>query len=148
MVSARLMAWAAGELLEQKGACLAGGRRVGELACELAVALGHVRADDLVEQWPQRLDDEVERSGDEQGLVPEGAVAPYPGDGLGKGAESEKIAEQLVAVETELVDGRPFIAAVKGPEEVAAVTAVQPRAAAAPQRTGRPRDAARSARSR
>ena len=84
------------------------------------------RADDLVEQGPEGLDDEVERPGDEQRPVAESAVAAHPGDRLGKGPETEQVAEQLVAVEAELVDGGALVAAVEGAQEVAPVAAVEP----------------------
>ena len=78
-----------GVVRQDEGPRLADGGKVGEVPGQEAVALFHVGADDVVEQRPHRLNDEVERAGDEQGAMAEGAVGPHPGEALGEGAGQE-----------------------------------------------------------
>ena len=65
---------------QQQGACLANGREGGEVAGQPALASLHLGAHDVVEQWADRLDDEIKRSCDQQRAVTPGSVRPDAGE--------------------------------------------------------------------
>ena len=90
-----------------------------------AVALAHLGADDVVEQGPHRLNDEVEGAGDEQGAVAQGAMCADAGEALGKGAGQELAVEQLPRVGAQLGDRRVLEAPVERAQEVTPVAPVE-----------------------
>ena len=76
---------------QHQGAGLADGGQLFEPAGELAVGLAQAGADDVVEQRTQRLDHQVEGTGDQDGAVAEGPVLADPGD-----AGRERLGQQQV----------------------------------------------------
>ena len=72
-----------------------------------AVALLHLGTDDVVEQRPHRRNDEVQRPGDEQGAMAEGAMGPDPGEAFGERAGEELGVEELPRIVSQPGDGAP-----------------------------------------
>ena len=114
-----------GEVAEHQGPGFADGRELFEPAGELAVLLAQPGADDVVEQGAQRLDHQIESSGDQEGAVAERPVPAHPGDAGGKGLGQQQAVEELPPVVPQPVDRGTLVAAVEGAEEVAAVPTVE-----------------------
>ncbi len=110
---------------QHQGAGLADGRELLQSAAQAAVVLAEMGADDVVEKWPQRLDHEVERAGDEQSAMSEGAVTPHAGDAGRERPGQDQMVEQLDAVGAQLVSRRSFVAPVERAQEVAAVLPIE-----------------------
>ena len=91
----------------------------------LPVRLAQPGADDVVEQRAQRLDHQVEGAGDQDGAVAEGPVPADPGDAGRERLGQQQAVEELPPVVPQPVDGRPFVATVEGPQEVAPVPPVE-----------------------
>ena len=103
----------------------AGGRDVGELAVVGAVVCTEFGRHDVIEQRPQRFDDDIERTGDQQCLVSEGTVGANPTDAGGERLGHEQVAHHLQRVSFEAFDRGVFEAAVEVAQEVTAVGAIE-----------------------
>ncbi len=108
------------------GSRLAGRRDRRHLARVRAVRLHrHLGGDDLVEQWAQAVDGEVEGAGDQDRAVAEGAVLAHAPDSGGKALREDHVAEQFARLDADLLDRGVLVAPVEVAEEVGAVGPVE-----------------------
>ena len=114
-----------GVIGERLVAGFAGGRDVGELAVVGAVVCTEFGRHDVIEQWPQRFDDDIERTGDQQCLVSERPVGTNPTNAGGERLGHEQVAHHLQRVAFEAFDQGVFEAAVEVAQEVTAVGAIE-----------------------
>ena len=84
----------------------------------------HRRADDVVEQRADRVDDDVEGAGDEERPVAEGTVLPHAPHRRGERLHEEVVGGELDGVGPQLLDRRALVAPVEVAQEVAPVLAV------------------------
>ena len=110
---------------QHQGPRLADGRQRRQVAGQPAVTRLHDRAHDVVEERPYRLDDEVERSRDEQRPVAGGPVRPHPGEPVGEGPGDQLAVEELPRVLPQPIEWCVLEAPVEGAQEVTAVASVQ-----------------------
>ena len=116
-----------GVLHHRQRAGLAGRRSLDELA-GVGRAVGGRRqrgADDLVEERPQRLDDEAERAGDQDRPVAEAPVLADAAHPARERLRDDQLGEQLPRVGVDPLDGSSLVAAVEVTEEVAPVAPVE-----------------------
>ena len=84
----------------------------------------HLARDDLVEQAGERLDQRLDRAGDEDGAVTGGTVLLDALDGVGARVAQHRVAVAAAHDLLEAGDRHPLVAAQEGADELAAVAAL------------------------